>query len=90
MMMRTYVAIFCAFAIAVAAPAAAQIQLNEILADPASDWDGDGTTNSRSDEWVEVVNVGTTTVDLSTYRLSDATEPEQLGRYGNVVRGVRW
>lgn len=50
---------------------AAQIRLNEILADPASDWDGDSTTNSKNDEWVEIMNTGSSSVDLSAYRISD-------------------
>lgn len=50
---------------------AAQIRLNEILADPASDWDGDGATGSKEDEWVEVANIGGSTVDLSGFRISD-------------------
>lgn len=50
---------------------AAQIKLNEILADPNSDWDGDGTTNSKLDEWVEITNVGASSVDLSAYRITD-------------------
>ena len=49
----------------------AQLLLNEILADPASDWDGNGSVGSRDDEWVEVINAGTSTIDLSAYRLSD-------------------
>ncbi|MDH3216519.1 MAG: lamin tail domain-containing protein [Candidatus Krumholzibacteria bacterium] len=48
-----------------------QIRLNEILADPASDWDGDGAVSSRSDEWVEIINVGTSIIDISSYRLGD-------------------
>lgn len=50
---------------------AAQIRLNEILADPASDWDGDGQVDSRGDEWIEITNVGTTPLELSSYRLGD-------------------
>lgn len=50
---------------------AAQVRLNEILADPASDWDGDGATGSKDDEWVEVANTGGSSVDLSSLRLSD-------------------
>jgi hypothetical protein len=73
-MTMRYVAFFiCALlALAFLSPtAAAQIRLNEILADPASDWDSDGTVNSKLDEWVEIVNVGGTTVDLSRFRLTD-------------------
>jgi len=54
------------------APAgAAQVHLNEILADPGFDWDGDGAVNSKLDEWVEIVNVGNSPVDLSRFRLTD-------------------
>lgn len=49
----------------------AQIRLNEILADPGTDWDGSGEIDSKNDEWVEIANTGTSSVDLSTLRLSD-------------------
>jgi hypothetical protein len=51
--------------------ASAQLVLNEILADPASDWDGDGSVGSRPDEWVEVLNLGSSSVELGDYRLGD-------------------
>lgn len=51
----------------------AQVLLNEILADPGIDWDGGGTVGSRDDEWLEVVNTGSTAVDLSCFRLADAS-----------------
>jgi len=50
---------------------AAQIKLNEILADPNSDWSGDGEVNSKLDEWVEIINDGAAAVDLSSFRISD-------------------
>ncbi|HEY2924377.1 MAG TPA: hypothetical protein VGJ98_05355 [Candidatus Eisenbacteria bacterium] len=46
--------------------------LNEILAGPARDWDGDGIYDSRGDEWVEVQNVGSGTLALDEFRLTDA------------------
>ena len=56
------------------APASvAQIRLNEILADPGIDWNGDGNVDSKLDEWVEIVNTGTSQVDLSKFRISDAS-----------------
>lgn len=51
--------------------ARAQVLVNEILADPASDWDGDGSLSTKFDEWVEVINVGASSVDLSAYRVGD-------------------
>ena len=50
-----YVAFFFSALLALAflSPiASAQVQLNEILADPASDWDGDGSVNSKSYNFV--------------------------------------
>jgi len=58
--------------------AGAEVLLNEVLADPAQDWDGSGALQSRDDEWVEIVNTGPTTVDLSTYRLAS---PDTTWRY---------
>jgi len=59
----------------------AQVVINEFVADPAKDWNGDGVVNSRDDEWIEIVNLGAVSVDLSTYRLSDVDGPRVL-RYG--------
>ena len=59
----------------------AQVVINEILADPASDWDGDGDVNFRDDEWIEVVNLGESTIDLSAYRVTDG-EGTPVWRYG--------
>ena len=58
----------------VMSPSAAvgQVVLNEMLADPAQDWDGDGNLHSRDDEWVEIFNAGTEMVDLTGYRLAGA------------------
>ena len=59
--MKRFVAFLLPFMIAFAALApagSAQVLLNEILADPASDWDNDGSVSSKLDEWVEVINTG--------------------------------
>jgi hypothetical protein len=64
--------LFCLLAVAALAPAStAQIRLNEILADPGTDWNGDGAVDSKLDEWVEIMNVGASPVDLSNFRISD-------------------
>ena len=70
-----YVAVFLSVILCVmmlATASAAQVHLNEILADPGTDWNGDGTVDSKLDEWVEVINIGTSPVDLSKFRISDA------------------
>jgi hypothetical protein len=58
--------------IGLAQPCRAQIFINEILADPGFDWNGDGSVSSRDDEWVEIVNAGPAPVVLDDYRISDA------------------
>ncbi len=58
----------------------AQIVINEVLADPAQDWDGDGTLDFRGDEWVEILNLGNDTVNLADYWLRD--DSSRLPDYG--------
>ncbi|HWN81178.1 MAG TPA: lamin tail domain-containing protein, partial [Candidatus Udaeobacter sp.] len=55
------------------------VALNEVLADPARDWDGDSTVNAANDEWVEIVNTGAVPADLSELRLGDS---ERVWAYG--------
>ena len=68
-----FVAPFCLFLIAItwAVDCPAQVRLNEILADPATDWNGDGEVDSKTDEWIEIINTGPAAVDLSGYRIGD-------------------
>lgn len=64
------------------------IIINEVLADPASDWDGDGAVNYKSDEWIEVLNVSVDTVDLATYWVRDATGTDpHMQLYGLIGPG---
>jgi len=58
--------------------ASAQLLLNEVLADPARDWNGDAILSSRDDEWVEVINTGPAPLDLAGYRLAG---PDSVWRY---------
>jgi len=53
-------------------PARAQVVLNEIMPDPARDWDGDSVYNYRDDEWVEILNHGGEPVQLEGYRIATA------------------
>ena len=62
--------------------------INEILADPASDWDGDGVVDARGDEWVEVLNTGPDAVDLTAYWLrDDAVDGPRLNLFGVLEPG---
>ncbi len=70
------VALLLAAGAAAPTPAVGALVLSEILADPARDWNGDGVLSSRDDEWVEVLNTGPETVDLSECYVRDALDPE--------------
>lgn len=74
------VALAAGVGMAAASPVCGQVRVNEILGDPGSDWNGDGTVSSRDDEWVEIVNAGADPVVLDDYRLSDGGT--RLLRYG--------
>jgi hypothetical protein len=76
-----FLALFSITAIPRFSDCAAQLAINEIMADPARDWDGDGALSSRDDEWVEIINLGKAAVDLAGYRLSDG-EGRPVWRYG--------
>lgn len=58
-------------AAATAVCADSPLKLNEILAGPASDWDGSGTFSSRDDEWIEIVNTGVTALALDGIFVTD-------------------
>lgn len=76
-----FLACFSITAIPCFSDCGAQLAVNEFLADPARDWDGDGALSSRDDEWVEIINLGKTAVDLAGYRLADG-EGSPVWRYG--------
>jgi len=67
---------------------ATDLELNEILAGPARDWDGDGVFDARADEWVEVANRTAAAVDLSPYRLSDADSTIRYAFSGALAPGA--
>ncbi len=76
-----FLALFSMAAVPRASDCAAQLVINEFVADPARDWDGDGALSSRDDEWVEIINLGAAAVDLAGYRLADG-EGSPVWRYG--------
>ena len=70
-------------------PAPADWVINEFLADPASDLDGDangdGVRDSGDDEFVEIVNNTGGAVDISGWTLSDAGGVKHVFPLGTVV-----
>lgn len=64
--------------------------INEILADPAAssadgDANGDGTRSSTQDEFVEIVNVSGSAVDISGFTLADGFSNRHVFPAGTVV-----
>jgi hypothetical protein len=88
---RTLLCTMLALSAAAAATprAEAALRLNEIMAGPAADWDGSGVFSSRDDEWVEVVNDGPATLDLSPYLLTDAGGTPRFRFSGTLGPGER-
>ena len=68
--------------------AAPDVRLSEILAGPARDWDGSGAFSSRDDEWIEIVNGGSTTADLSPYFVTDGDSIPRFGFSGTLAPGA--
>ena len=71
------------------ARAQSPIRLNEFLAGPARDWNGDGLTSTRDDEWIEIVNASGAPVDLQGYLLTDGDKLPRFGFSGLLGSGER-
>jgi hypothetical protein len=61
--------------------AGADVLINEMLANPATDWNGNGEVSGMDDEFVELYNSGNQSVDLSGYVLRDAVFRSTPGEY---------
>ncbi len=61
--------------------------LNEFMAGPARDWDGNGVFSSRDDEWVEVVNTTAAPLDLSPFLITDGDRIPRVALSGTLEAG---
>lgn len=61
------------------------VVLNEVMADPSSDWDGDGSYNYRDDEWVEIYNPGPGSIELEGTCIGDADGTPLMALTGVLV-----
>ena len=78
------------FVVLAALPAgAATLQLNELLAGPARDWDGNGTLSTRDDEWVELRNTSAAPLDLAGFILTDGDSIPRFALSGTLGPGAR-
>src|SRR5262245_38769263 len=67
------------------ASAQSPVFINEILADPDGDANGDGVVSGTQDEFVELVNVSGSFLDISGWTLSDASGVRHTFPPGSVV-----
>ena len=78
--------IYGTYAAGFAAPAAGEIVINEVLADPGSlDANGDGSASATEDEFVEIVNVTDLGLDVSGMTLSDGVSVRHTFPPGTVI-----
>jgi hypothetical protein len=85
---RTFVLLFALATLAGAGPGRAAVVINELLGDPARDWDGDGAVDARGDEWIEVLNTGPGAEDLAEYWVrDDAAGQPRLNLSGLLAPG---
>lgn len=63
------------------------LMLNEFMAGPSRDWDGNGVFSSRDDEWVEVVNRGGAAIDLAPFLITDGDRIPRLALAGTLEAG---
>ncbi|MDR8391799.1 lamin tail domain-containing protein [Aliifodinibius sp. S!AR15-10] len=62
------------------------VVVNEILADPDGDANGDGKVDTDSDEFIEIVNNEAVSIDLSNWTLSDADGIIHTFAQGTVLK----
>jgi len=81
--------------LALASPSAhASVVINEILADPpsgpAGDDNADGKTSSTQDEFIELLNFGTSPMDLSGWIIADALKPRHIFPFGTALSAFQY
>ncbi len=69
----------------VAAPAAGKLIINEVMPNPSADSNGDGTKDTTADEYVEIVNGGAQSLDVSGWSLSDGTSVRHRFPSGSII-----
>ena len=67
----------------------AALSINEFVPGPAHDWDGSGAFSSRDDEWIEVANSTTATLDLSPFFITDGDSIPRYAFSGSLAPGAR-
>jgi hypothetical protein len=66
----------------------ASVKINEVLPAPGSDWNGDLDHDSKRDEWLEIVNCGSSTEDVSQcFLINGANRSVVYGFSGTLAPG---
>ena len=68
---------------------AMDLVINEILSAPTVDVNGDGIFNSGDDEFVEIVNVSGSDLDISGLTLSDKTKIRHIIPAGTILQNLQ-
>lgn len=87
---RLFGALTLAVLLASASPARAAapgLILNEFLAGPARDWDGSGALSTRDDEWVELMNAGSSPLVLDGFLVTDGDKLPRIALSGTLAPG---
>ena len=61
--------------------AGANVLINEMLPNPATDWNGNGEVSGMDDEFIELYNSGNDSLDVSGYVLKDTVFRSTPGEY---------
>jgi hypothetical protein len=69
----------------VAAPVAGKVLINEVMPNPAADYNADGKLDKTQDEYVEIVNAGNANLDLSGWSLADGYGTRHAFATGSVI-----
>lgn len=85
--MRNVILMWAALAGSVASVAPAQVVINEVLPAPGTDWTDNGSFSSSEDEWIELLNAGTSPVDLSGMFVADGSGTPRIGLSGTLAAG---
>ncbi len=80
-------ALVAILAAGVVSPVSGQVVVNEVMPAPGTDWTDDGVFSSSEDEWVELLNVGTASVPVDGYFLTDGTGTPRYGLTGTLAPG---
>ena len=67
--------------------AGAALVINEVLADPSEDANGDGNAHTTQDEFIELANTGASDVSLAQWRLADAVQVRHVFAESAVIPG---